>query len=152
MTSSKPRGCWFNLVLRQRGVPPSSGSRISTAHRINIDFSPFAQPDALVNAEDFRLQRLIEALLVRNYVETRKLDVQVISGNVYLDGFFEVASNKTVSRGDEPQELIESHHEARRTLLHVEQQIRAMGEVNGLYFNLKNWARTGGGWVPSKAY
>jgi hypothetical protein len=103
-----------------------------------------------VNSEDFRLQRIIEAMLVRSYVDTRKLDVQVISGNVYLDGAFEVANTKVASRGDDQQDLIESHHEARRALLLVEQQIRAMAEVNGLYFNLRNWAKSGGSWVPVK--
>lgn len=103
-----------------------------------------------MNPEDFRLQKIIEAMMVRNYVDTRKLDVQVIGGNVYLDGFFEVANTKMTSRGDDKEDLIESHHEARRTLLQIEQQIRAMGEVNGLYFNLRNWAKSGGGWVPVK--
>ncbi len=103
-----------------------------------------------MNPEDFRLQKIIEAMLVRNYVDTRKLDVQVISGNVYLDGAFEVANVKISSRSDDDQNLIESHHEARRTLLLIEQQIRSMSEVNGLYFNLRNWAKSGGGWVPTK--
>ncbi|NUN93183.1 MAG: hypothetical protein HUU04_05295 [Verrucomicrobiae bacterium] len=105
-----------------------------------------------MNQEDFRLQRLIEALLIRNYVDTRKLDVQVISGNVYLDGLFEVANTQIPSRGEEQRDVIETHHEARRALLQVEQQIRAMSEVNGLYFNFRNWTKAGGGWVPTKIH
>ena len=103
-----------------------------------------------VKPEDFRLQKIIEAMLVRSYVDTRKIDVQVIGGNVYLDGAFEVANTGGGSRGKDNQELVESHHEARRTLLQVEQQIRSMGEVNGLYFKLRNWSKSGGGWVPVK--
>jgi hypothetical protein len=103
-----------------------------------------------VKPEDFRLQKIIEAMLVRSYVDTRKIDVQVIGGNVYIDGTFEVANTGGVSRENDEGDVIESHHGARRTLLLIEQQIRSMGEVNGLYFKFRNWSKSVGGWMPVK--
>ncbi len=104
----------------------------------------------LVSPEDFRLQRMIEAILVRNYVDTSKVDVEVISGNVYLDGVFEVVEARDFSKEHLTTELVERHYAARRVLLSIEQQIRAMGQVNGLSFSFKNWSKGGGGWVPVK--
>ncbi|MBI4026252.1 MAG: hypothetical protein HY360_14795 [Verrucomicrobia bacterium] len=100
--------------------------------------------------EDFRLKKRIEAILVRNYVVTQKMNVDVISGNVYLDGEFEVADYRKIARDDQEADQIEVHFTERRTLLAIEQEIRSLQEVNGLYFEFKNWVKSGGGWAPKK--
>ena len=40
--------------------------------------------------EDLRIQRVIQGILVRNYVDTQKLEIQVIGQSVYIEGDFAV--------------------------------------------------------------
>ncbi len=97
-----------------------------------------------MNLEELRLQRLIQGILVRNYVDTQKLDLQVIGHSVYIDGEFKVFDYHPGQKKDDP---IERDLGMRRTLLHIEQQIRGLGEVTYLEMKLANWERRGMQWV-----
>ena len=94
--------------------------------------------------EELRLLRVVQGILVRNYVDTQKLDVQVIGSSVYIEGTF-VVFDYQPSRKREDH--IEQDLSLKRTLLHIEQQIRGMGEVTYLEMKLKNWERRGMQWV-----
>lgn len=94
--------------------------------------------------EELRILRVVQGILVRNYVDTQKIDVQVIGSSVYIEGQF-VMFEYHVSRKKEDR--IEQEMSARRTLLHIEQQIRSMGEVTHLEMKLSNWERRGLQWV-----
>ena len=94
--------------------------------------------------EELRLLRVVQGILVRNYVDTQKLDVQVIGSSVYIEGTF-VVFDYQPSRKREDR--IEQDLSLKRTLLHIEQQIRGMGEVTYLEMKLKNWERRGMQWV-----
>lgn len=94
--------------------------------------------------EELRLLRVVQGILVRNYVDTQKLDVQVIGSSVYIEGTF-VIFDYQPSRKKEDH--IEQDLGIKRTLLHIEQQIRGLGEVTYLEMKLKNWERRGMQWT-----
>jgi hypothetical protein len=95
--------------------------------------------------EELKLHRLIQGILVRNYVDTQKLDIQVIGSSVYLEGEFHVFDYHPSQK---LQDRVERDLSAKRTLLHVEQAIRGLAEVNHLEMKLTNWERRGLQWVP----
>ena len=95
--------------------------------------------------EELRLLRVVQGILVRNYVDTQRLDVQVIGSNVYIEGEF-VTFDYQPSR-KKPEDRIETELGVKRTLLYIEQQIRGLGEVSHLEFKFKNWERRGMQWV-----
>jgi hypothetical protein len=95
--------------------------------------------------EELRILRVVQGCLVRNYVDTQKLDVQVIGSSVYIEGDFVIFEYSPM--GSKKMDRIEQEMSARRTLLHIEQQIRCMSEVSHLEMKLKNWERRGPQWV-----
>ena len=94
--------------------------------------------------EELRLLRVVQGVLVRNYVDTQKLDVEVIGSSVYIEGDFQVFDYHP---GKKKDENVEKDLGLQRTLLHIEQQIRGLGEVSYLEMKLKNWERRGQQWV-----
>jgi len=95
--------------------------------------------------EELRILRVVQGCLVRNYVDTQKLDVQVIGSSVYIEGDFVLFDYRPA--GAKKEDRVEQELGANRTLLHIEQQIRCMGEVTHLEMKLKNWERRGLQWV-----
>lgn len=95
--------------------------------------------------EELRLLRVVQGVLVRNYVDTQKLDVQVIGSSVYIEGDFQVFDYHPGKKNSD--EKVEKDLGMQRTLLHIEQQIRCLGEVTHLQMKLKNWERRGMQWV-----
>jgi hypothetical protein len=94
--------------------------------------------------EELRLLRVVQGVLVRNYVDTQKLDVQVIGSSVYIEGEFHVFDYQP---GKRKEDRLEADLGLKRTLLHIEQQIRGLGEVTYLEMKLRNWERRGMQWV-----
>ena len=103
-----------------------------------------------MSPEDFRLKRLVEAILVRSYVNTQKVNVDVISGTVYLDGEFHVMDERASGPKDESGDPGEAHFAMRRVLLALEQELRSMRELSGIHFNFTNWNKTATGWAPQR--
>ena len=99
--------------------------------------------------EELRLQRLIQGILVRNYADTQKLDIQVIGHSVYIEGEFKVFEYHPSQKKDDP---IERDLGVRRVILHVEQQIRGMGEITFLQMKFTNWERVGLQWLPKHSH
>jgi hypothetical protein len=94
--------------------------------------------------EELRLLRVVQGVFVRNYVDTQKLDVQVIGSSVYVEGEFHVFEYNPAHKKDD---RLERDLGLKRTLLHIEQQIRGLGEVTHLEMKLRNWERRGMQWV-----
>jgi|SRR5579862_442148 len=94
--------------------------------------------------EELRILRVVQGILVRNYVDTQKLDVQVIGSSVYIEGEFVIFDYHSSRK---KEDRIERELSARRSLLYIEQQIRGMGEVTHLEMKLRNWERRGPQWV-----
>jgi hypothetical protein len=97
-----------------------------------------------MNLEELRLLRLVQGILVRNYVDTQRLDVEVIGSSVYVSGDFRVFEYHPSQKKDDN---VERDLGLRRTLMHIEQQIRGLGEVSYLEMKLDNWERRGMQWV-----
>lgn len=95
--------------------------------------------------EELRVLRLIQATLVRNYIDTQKLEVQVIGTSVYIEGELKVFDYHPSQKKVDP---VERNLGVRRTLQHIEQQIRGLAEVSYLEMKLTNWERTGTQWNP----
>jgi hypothetical protein len=98
--------------------------------------------------EELRLMRLVQGILVRNYTDTQKLEIQVIGASVYIEGEFKVFDYRP-SQGK--QDPTERDLGVKRVISHVEQQIRGLGEVSHLEMKLKNWERVGMQWIPRRA-
>src|ERR1041384_1529077 len=98
-----------------------------------------------MNLEELRLLRLVQGILVRNYVATQRLEVEVIGTSVYVAGEFRVFEYHPSQKKDDK---VERDIGIKRTLLHIEQQIRSLGEVSYLEMKLRNWERHGMQWVP----
>jgi hypothetical protein len=94
--------------------------------------------------EELRVLRLVQGTLVRNYVDTQKLDIEVIGTSVYIEGEFVLFEYRP---GGKKGDRIEQELSAKRTLLHIEQQIRGMSEVTHVEMKLRNWERLGGQWA-----
>lgn len=95
--------------------------------------------------EELRLSRLVQGCLVRNYVDTQKLNVDVIGSSVYIEGEFSVYEYHPSQK---LQDRLERELGVRHTLLLIERQIRAMGEISHLEFKFSNWERLSTGWAP----
>ena len=96
--------------------------------------------------EDLRIQRLIQGILVRNYVDTQKLDVQVVGHSVYIEGEFCVFDYHPSQKKDDH---VERDLGIKRVLLHIEQQIRGMSEISHVEMKFRNWERRGTQWVAA---
>ena len=99
--------------------------------------------------EELKLLRLVQGTLVRNYVDTQRMDIQVIGSSVYLEGEFRVFEYHPGQKKADP---IERDLSTKRVLLHVEQQIRGLGEVTHLEMKFTNWERHGMQWMPRHAH
>jgi hypothetical protein len=95
--------------------------------------------------EELRLTRLVQGILVRNYVDTQKLDAEVVGRSVYIEGEFRVFDYHPSMKKQDP---VERDLGVKRTVLHVEQQIRGLPEVQHVEMKLHNWERVGMQWVP----
>ena len=96
--------------------------------------------------EDLRIQRLVQGILVRNYVDTQRLDIQVIGHSVYIEGEFAIFDYHPSQKKDD---RIERDLGVKRVIQHVEQQIRGMGEVSHIEMKFRNWERRGTQWVAT---
>jgi hypothetical protein len=94
--------------------------------------------------EDQSALRVVHGILVRHYVDTHKLDVDVIHNTVHIDGEFLLVDGAYSSRKDDPAERDSA---ARRVLLELEREIRRMTSTNGIHFHLTNWERVGQQWT-----
>lgn len=116
-----------------------------------VTLAAFAGPRGygilIMTLEELRVMRLVQGILVRNYVDTQKLDVQVIGTSIYIEGDFKVFDYIAAQRKQDPTERDLS---LKRILMHVEQQIRGLAEVSHLEFKLKNWERIGTQWTPRR--
>lgn len=93
--------------------------------------------------DELRVHRMIQSILVRNYFNTQKLDLQVIGNSVYLEGELEIFEYHP---GQRKKDQVERDLETARALWHIEKQIRALPEINHIEFKLRNWEKRGLQW------
>jgi hypothetical protein len=100
-----------------------------------------------VTPEDFTTFRTVHSILVRNYADTQKLDVDVIHSTVYIEGEFVLYENAVGGKRNDP---IERDGAVKRTLLQVEKEIRRLTPADSVQFKLSNWDRAGARWVKKR--
>jgi hypothetical protein len=94
--------------------------------------------------EDFSIFRTVQSILVRNYVDTQKLEVDVINGVVYVQG--ELVLFNTAS-GRKMDDLVERDAIIKRTLMQTEREIRRLTSASAICFKFTNWEQVGARWV-----
>jgi hypothetical protein len=94
--------------------------------------------------EELKLMRLVQGILVRDYVDTQRIDVQVVGHSVYIEGKFRIFDYHPTMKKSDP---VERDLGVRRCLLHIEQQVHGLGEVTHLEMKLSNWERHGMQWI-----
>ena len=99
--------------------------------------------------EELRLHRTVQGILVRNYVNTQRLDLSVIGNSVYIEGEFAVFDYHASMRKKDP---VERDLETARLLMHIEKQVRGMGEISHIEWKLSNWQRYGMQWVRRRGH
>lgn len=102
-----------------------------------------------MNPEDFKKQKRIEAVFVRNYVDTSKIDVDVIGDSALIRGDFYVFEYSP--EGHKMKDPTEARGVMKKTCMTIEQEIRRMGEVTSISWQLKNWEKSGSNWTKKKA-
>jgi hypothetical protein len=96
--------------------------------------------------EELRLLRIVQGILVRNYVDTQKLDVEVIGRSVYIQGEFKLFEYHA---SQSKEDIKARETEVKRMLYLIEQEIRRYPDIDYLEFKLTNWERVGlGQWIP----
>ena len=95
--------------------------------------------------EELRLVRTAQAILVRSYVDTQKLEIDVTGHMIHVEGELQLFDYHPAAR---KQDRTERDMSIKRMLLHIEQQIRAIPDVAAVEFKLTNWERVGNQWLP----
>jgi hypothetical protein len=112
-----------------------------------------ARRDASVRSamtlDELRVLRMIQAIFVRNYANTQKLDIQVIGSSVYIEGELEIFEYHSSQR---KKDQVERDLETARALWHIEKQIRALPEISHIEFKLRNWEKRGLQWSRKHAF
>ena len=89
-------------------------------------------------ASDFRINSMVRSVLARHWIDLQKIVIGSFRGTVRLTGELCHIGNDGV-RVPEPRQLD-----------NVEAEIRAIPEVERVYFDLSNWHRTSrGDWVST---
>jgi hypothetical protein len=97
-----------------------------------------------MTVEELRLLRLVQSILVRNYVDTQRVNVDVSGSSVYIEGEFHVFEYHPAHyHPDRVQRELSMKH----MLLQIEHEIRSLGEVSHVEMKFRNWGRVGVQWV-----
>jgi hypothetical protein len=101
-----------------------------------------------MNPEDYRKLKKVEAILVSNYVDTSKLDIDVVGESAYIAG--ELHIYEYGPEGQKLKDPTELRQAVKKTCLIIEQEIRRTGELYHIEWKLKNWEKYGQQWVQKK--
>ena len=88
--------------------------------------------------------RKIQASLVRNYVNTAKVEIDVHGNSVYLSGVLELGDVKS----NDPTVLMTS---VKKACLSIESEIRRGGSgIHDIQWKLRNWEKQGNRFIAKK--
>jgi len=97
-----------------------------------------------MSSQDIRNNAAVHGILVRNYLNVRRLDSTVVGETVTIKGFLEL------TREAESVDASVRRAVALRTLDKVEEEIRKIPGINYVRWNLDNWIRVGRRWVQAE--
>ncbi len=88
--------------------------------------------------DDFVIQTNIRRILVRSNIDYSEITFGTVRGVVYIQGVFKVGSSK------DTEDIIG------KTLRSLEMKIRSIPGVVDVKFQLLNWKKEKGQWMPTK--
>ena len=92
--------------------------------------------------EDFVIQSNIRRMLIRTSVNYSKMDFGTVKGVVYVRGFFQISQASPDGDEDKLKDL------TAKTLYSFEKKVRNIPGVSDVIFQLLNWRKERGQWVP----
>lgn len=95
--------------------------------------------------EDFAVQSNLRRVLVRTSINYSKMDFGTVKGVVYIRGFFQLSYVSPDADEDKLKDLTV------KTLYSFEKKVRNIPGVNDVMFQLLNWRKERGQWVPIEA-
>ncbi len=97
-----------------------------------------------MSSKDIRNNAEVHSILVRNYLNVRRLDSTATGETVTIKGILEV------TREADSVDAAVSKVVALRTLDKVEEEIKKIPGINYVKWNLDNWVRLGRRWVEAQ--
>lgn len=92
--------------------------------------------------EDFVIQSNIRRILIRTSINYSRMDFGTVKGVVYIRGVFQISLSSKV--GDEEKMKTMTTN----TLYSLEKKVRSIPGVSDVIFQLLNWRKERGQWVP----
>jgi len=92
--------------------------------------------------EDFAIQSELRRMLVRTSINYSRMDFGTVKGVVYIRGFFQISSIAPDTDEDRLKDL------TAKTLYSFEKKVRNIPGVSDVIFQLLNWRKERGQWVP----
>jgi len=88
--------------------------------------------------DDFVIQTNVRRILIRSHTDYSEIDFGTVRGVVYIQGVFKVGTSK------DTEDIIG------KTLRSLEMKIRSIPGVVDVKFQLLNWKKEKGQWMPTK--
>jgi len=92
--------------------------------------------------EDFVIQSNIRRMLIRTSIDYSRMDFGTVKGVVYIRGIFRISRLYTDGDEDKLKDLTV------KTLYSFERKLRSIPGVSDVIFQLLNWRKERGQWVP----
>ena len=92
--------------------------------------------------EDFVIQSNLRRILIRTSINYSRMDFGTVKGVVYIRGVFQISLSSKV--GDEEKMKTMTTN----TLYSLEKKVRSIPGVSDVIFQLLNWRKERGQWVP----
>ena len=92
--------------------------------------------------EDFVVQSNLRRVLIRTSINYSRMDFGTVKGVVYIRGIFEIS--RSSKDGDEEK----MKNLTINTLYSLEKKVRGIPGVSDVIFQLLNWRKERGQWVP----
>ena len=92
--------------------------------------------------KDFAIQSNLRRMLVRTSINYSRMDFGTVKGVIYIRGIFQLSYVPPDTEQDKLTELIA------KTLYSFEKKVRNIPGVSDVMFQLLNWRKERGQWVP----
>ncbi len=95
--------------------------------------------------KDFAIQSNLRRMLVRTSINYSRMDFGTVKGLVYIRGIFQLSYISPDTDEDQLKDLTV------KTLYSFEKKVRNIPGVTDVIFQLQNWRKEKGQWVPVEA-
>ena len=92
--------------------------------------------------EDFVIQSNIRRMLIRTSINYSRMDFGTVKGVVYIRGVFQISLSSKDGEEEKMKNLTIN------TLYSLEKKLRSIPGVSDVIFQLLNWRKERGQWVP----